>query len=135
MPVAEKAYSPIPTGKSKVTLTISLKGLSDEDIFAKIKYFLGKELRYMRISDKQLYVEYIMDTSLGLSETAKWFLRELEVQETVKKKQYKITKTKTGFVVMIATGKKFPPWKVIKGGFKTKPEAQAYIDKITKKGK
>ena len=61
-------------------------------------------------------------------EILKWFLEEAQ-KETPK---YKIQKVKGKFAVMMATGKKFPPWKIIKS-FPTKPEAQAHIDKLTKK--
>lgn len=61
-----------------------------------------------------------------------WFMKE--IQEAAKDPKYKIKKMKGKFAVMMATGKKFPPWRVLKS-FPTKPEAQAHIDKLTKKSK
>lgn len=58
-----------------------------------------------------------------------WFMGEIE--EAAKQSKYKIQKLKGKFVVMVSTGKKFPPWKAVKS-FPTKPEAQAHIKKISK---
>jgi len=63
---------------------------------------------------------------LDIEETVNWF------SEAVQNGKYKIVKTKAGkFAVMVATGKKFPPWKVVKT-FDSKPEAKAFIQKQSK---
>ena len=73
------------------------------------------------------------DETLDEKTRKKW-LGEIEkitiwFSEAVQDAKYKIVKNKTGkFDVMIATGKKFPPWKVVKT-FDSKPEAKAFIQK------
>lgn len=63
---------------------------------------------------------------IEIDETVAWFS---EVNQDVK---YKIVKDKAGkFAVMVTTGKKFPPWKVVKT-FNSEPEAKAFIEKQNK---
>jgi len=62
-----------------------------------------------------------------IEESVSWYFGEA-------KEKYKIVKNKAGkFAVMVATGKKFPPWKVVKT-FDSKPEAKTFIQKQNKKG-
>lgn len=60
-----------------------------------------------------------------IEETVNWYFGEAQ-------EKYKIVKTKGKFTVMMATGKKFPPWKVVKT-FNSEPEAKAFIQKQNKK--
>ena len=79
----------------------------------------------------------IEETKTADETILKQFLESLEesVPPTKSKPKYKVVKVKGGkFAVMVATGKKFPPMKVVQT-FDSEEEAKAFIKNKAKKSK
>lgn len=77
----------------------------------------------------------IEETKTADETILKQFLESLEESVPPTKPKYKVVKVKGGrFAVMVATGKKFPPMKVVQT-FDSEEDAKAFVKSKTKKTK